>query len=172
MLCQERPRCTPLRRHALFGQLAPGVLVLVEIEAHSAQYLRRLGKLDIGIFDHLDAIAPGIEKVEEGSRQQLAAGGLHPRAHARSIVNDEPEMAAPILMRIGALHHIDELVAELDKGVACPFGPELEVEDLAVKIEGLIDVTDLDRDVIDADEPRLAGLAHVLPPGRSEVPRL
>ena len=31
------------------------------------------------------------------------------------------------------------------------FGPKLEVEDFAVEIEGLVDVTDLDRDVVDAD---------------------
>ena len=148
------------------GQLAPGIFVLVEIEAHRAQHMRRLGELDIGVFDHLDPIAPGIEKVEELSRQQFAARGLDPRAYARAIVDDEPEMTAPVLVRISGLHHIDELVAELDESIARPLGPKLEVEDLAVKIEGLLDVPDLDRDVIDADKSRLAsvglaGLAHM-----------
>src|SRR6516225_3658647 len=103
------------------------------------------GALVNWIFDHLDPIAPGVEKVEERARQQLAARGLDPPAHARTIVDDEPKMAAPVLMRVGGLHHVDELVAELDKGVARPLCPELEVEDFAVKIEGLIDITDLDR---------------------------
>src|SRR6516225_1988648 len=142
-----------LGHHALLGQLAPSVLVLVEIEAHRAQDMRRLGELDIGILDHLDAVSPRIEKVEKGSRHQLAAGRFDPVAHTRPVVDDEPEMAAPVLVRFADLHHVDELVAELDKGVARPFCPELEVEDLAVEIERLIDVADLDRDVVDADEP-------------------
>ena len=69
MLRRECPRCTRLGRHALLGQLAPGVLVLVEIEAHRAQHMRRLGKLDIGISDHLDPFARGVEVVEYSNIQ-------------------------------------------------------------------------------------------------------
>lgn len=63
--------------------LSARAFVLVEVEAHRAQYVRRLGELDIGIFDHLDPIAPEVEKVEERARHQLAAGGLDPRAQTR-----------------------------------------------------------------------------------------
>ena len=122
--------------------------------------MRRLGELDVGVFDDLDPIAPGIEKVEERTRHQLPTGSHDPLAHARTIIDNEPEVTAPVLMRLGDLHHVDELVAELDEGVARALRPKLEVEDLAVKIESLVDVADLDRDVIDADEPRLAAFTH------------
>src|SRR5208282_2253293 len=89
-----------LRRHALLDQLAPGVFVLLEIEAHRAQHMRRLGELNVGVFDHLDPIAPGVEKVEEGPRQQLAPRGLDTLADARTIVDDEPEMPAPVFVRV------------------------------------------------------------------------
>ena len=56
------------------------------------------------------------------------------------------------------LAQVDELVAELDKGVARPFGPEREVKDLAVEIESLVDIADFERDVVDADKPRLLGI--------------
>src|SRR6516164_4147503 len=156
MLHYEHGRCARLRHHAFLGQLAPCTLVLVKVKAHRAQYMRRLSELDIGIFDHLDPITPRVEKVEKGPRYQLAAGSLDAGAHARPVVDDEPEMAAAILVRVSDLHHVDELIAELDKGVARPFCPELKIEDFAVKIEGLIDIANLDRDVVDADEVRFA----------------
>src|SRR5271166_2537162 len=81
-------------------------------------------------------------------------------------------MPAPVLMRGGAFHHVDELVAELDKGIARPLRSQGEVEDLAVKGKGLIDVADFERNVVDADEARLAligcsGLGHACPPSWS-----
>ena len=76
-----------------------------------------------------------------------------------------------------ALHQVDELIAELDKGVTRPFRAQGEVEDLAVKGKGLVDIADLEGDVVDADETRLAGVGTavigladrghgLLPPGR------
>src|SRR6516162_10147194 len=91
MLRREFPGRTRLRRHALFGQLALGTLVFVEIEAHRAQHMRCLGELNIGVFDYLDSIAPRIEKVEKRPGQQLAARGLDPRAHVRTIVDTSPK---------------------------------------------------------------------------------
>src|SRR6516165_1544888 len=117
-------------------------------------------------------------RLPQGSRKSRKGPGssLPPAASTRERTLERSSTTSPKWRRRSscgsAVHHVDELVAELDKGVARPFGPEREVEDLAVKIESLIDVADLDRDVIDADEPRLAGLAHVLPPGRCQVCRL
>ena len=93
---------------------------------------------------------------------------FHPRPHTRSVIDDEAKMAAAVLVRGRVFHQVDELVAELDKGVARPFGPEREVKDLAVEIESLVDIADFERDVVDADKPRLlgiglAGLGHPRP---------
>ena len=34
-------------------------------QAHAAQYVRRLGELDVVVADDLDAVAPRIEEVEK-----------------------------------------------------------------------------------------------------------
>ena len=78
-----------------------------------------------------------------------------PGAHARPVVDDEPEMSPGILMRRLHFHHVDKLVTELDKGVPGALGAQREVEYLPVKGERGFDVADLDRDVVDADQPRL-----------------
>src|SRR5262245_46780718 len=85
-----------LRRHALFRELADRLLRLAEVEAHGAQHMRGLGELNIPVFNHLDAIAPRIEKIEERPRQEPPAGGLDAGAHARPVIDDEPEMTAPV----------------------------------------------------------------------------
>src|SRR6267154_3390118 len=86
-----------LRRHALVGQLAPRLLGLVESKSHRVQHMRRLGELNIPVFDDLDTIAPGVEKVEERPGQEAPARGLHLRPYTRTIIDDEPEMPAAVL---------------------------------------------------------------------------
>jgi hypothetical protein len=116
----------------------------------------RLGELDISVLHDLDAIAPRIEKVEEGSRQQLSACGFDSDANTRAIIDDQPKMPATILMWVWRFHEVDELVAELNKGVARPFPPQGKIKNLAIKVEGLLDIANLEGDVVDADEPWLA----------------
>ena len=53
-------------------------------------------------------------------------------------------MAAPILVRRRAFHQVDELIAEFDKRVSGTFAAERELEDLAVEVESLVDVADLE----------------------------
>src|SRR5215472_3490072 len=140
MLRRERLQRTRLGRHALVGELAPRVFVFAEIEAHCMQYMRRLGELNIGVLDDLDAIAPRVEKIEERSGQEPSARRLDPRAHAGAVIDDEAEMPALVFVAGFGFHQIDELVAELDESIAGPFPPEREIEDLAVKFESLVDI--------------------------------
>src|SRR5260221_10830160 len=108
--CRRRRRGSRgLRRHALLGQLAPRLRVLLQRQPHAAQDMRRLGELDVGIVDHLDAVAPGVDEIEEGPRQQLAARRRDEVAYRRAVVDDDAEM--PVLARLlGArLHQGDEL---------------------------------------------------------------
>jgi hypothetical protein len=77
-------------------------------------------------------------------------------------------MATAILVRGRRFHEVDELIAELDEGVTRPFAAQRKVKNLAVEIERLVDIAHLERDVVDADKPRLlgiglAGLAHLRP---------
>src|SRR5437899_933407 len=125
--------------------------------------MRRLGELDVPVFDDFNAITPGVEKVEERSRQKLAAGSLDPRTHTRAIIDDEPEMPPAVLVRRRGFHQVDELIAELDECVARPLPPKGKIENLAIKGEGLVDVVDFQGNMIDADEPwfRRVGLVDL-----------
>src|SRR5579859_6038352 len=64
---------------------------------------------------------------------------------------------ALLLARRGVVGHqcdVDELVAHVDEGVALTFAAQGEIEDLRVPGQRLVDIPDLDRDMVDADEPR------------------
>jgi hypothetical protein len=54
-------------RHALLGQFLLRLLVLGEVrQAHPTQHVGGLGELDVVVADDLDAVTPGIAKIEEG----------------------------------------------------------------------------------------------------------
>jgi hypothetical protein len=55
-------------------------------------------------------------------------------------------------------------VSHVDEGVALPLAPQRKIEDAPVPLQRLIDVADLDRDMIDADEPRFVCSGHDRPP--------
>jgi hypothetical protein len=59
------------QHHALLGQLLLRMLVLREMrQTHTTQYIGSLGVLNVVVADDLDAVAPGVAKVEEGSISQ------------------------------------------------------------------------------------------------------
>src|SRR5947207_10613061 len=130
--------------------------------------MRRLGELDVRVFDDLDAVSPGIEEIEERALDHRRAGRLGALFDARAIVDDKADMAAldAALLAIRHPRHVDELVAHIDKGAALAAAAQVEVEDLAVPVERLVDVADLDRHMIDADQPGLLAVAHLHPPSR------
>src|SRR5437762_7239982 len=126
----------------------------------------RLGELDVGVLDDLDAVAPGIEKSEEGAFDHRRAGRLGALLHTRAVVDDKADMATLDAARFAVRHprHVDELVPHVDKGAALAPAAQVEVEELAVPVERLVDVADLDRHMIDADQPGLLAVAHLHPP--------
>ena len=63
---QPRRRLSLADGHALLLQLLAGRFVLVEMqEPHAPQDVGCLGELDVVVADDLDAVAPGIEEVED-----------------------------------------------------------------------------------------------------------
>src|SRR5881275_3725454 len=73
----------------------------------------------------------------------------------------------PGLLVVRDARQIDELVAHVDKGGALAAAAQIELEDLAVPVQRLVDVADLDRHMVDADQPGLLAVAHlILPRGR------
>src|SRR5260370_24359020 len=126
----------------------------------------RLGELDVGIFDDFEAVAPGIEEIEELTLNHPGAGRLRQFDDARAVVDDEADMAALDALMPVVRHprDIDELVAQVDEGVALALAAQFEIEDPPVPFERLVDVADLDRDMVDADELGLLAVGHSLPP--------
>src|SRR5207248_10188258 len=143
-----------------------GIGVLVELQPHAAHDVGRLGELDVGILDDFDAVAPGIEEIEEGAVDHFGAGRLGTRLHARTVIDDKPDMPPldPRLLVVGDARQIDELVAHVDESGALAAAAQIELEDLAVPVQRLVDVADLDRDMVDADQPGLLAVAHLILP--------
>src|SRR5712675_2804613 len=64
-------------RHALLGQLLLRALVLGEMrQPHAAQHVGCLGELDVVVADDLDAVAPWIQEIEEGTVEDGDTGRL------------------------------------------------------------------------------------------------
>ena len=78
--------------HALVGQFSFCLVVLGEREAHAAHHIWRLRELDVCIFDDLETIAPGIEKIEVRPLDKTRAGGFRQIDDAAAIVHDKSEM--------------------------------------------------------------------------------
>src|ERR1051325_5111151 len=94
----------------------------------------RLRELDIGILDDLDAVAPGVEEIEEGAFNHLGAGRLGAFFHARAVVDNKADMP-PLDSALLVIRHprqIDELVAHIDKRAALVLAAQIEIENLAV----------------------------------------
>jgi len=66
----------------------------------------------------------------------------------------------PCAAGAGDQRHVDELVAHVDKGVALALATQREIEDAGIPGKCLVDVADLDRDMVDADQPRLFSFRH------------
>src|SRR5258708_6457930 len=71
-------------------------------------------------------------------------------------------MALLLAVRLVVRHprDVDKLVAHVDKGVALALAAQGEIEDARVPFQRLVDIADLDRDMVDADEPRLLSFRH------------
>jgi hypothetical protein len=63
-------------------------------------------------------------------------------------------MAGAVPTTRAAGHERQELIADVDEGGAVRATTQRELEEPAVEGERLLDVSDLECDVIDADEPR------------------
>src|SRR5205807_1663383 len=82
--------------------------------------------------------------------------------NARAVIDDKADMPAldARLPVIGHPRQVDELVAHIDERVTLPLAAQREIEDLPIPGERLVDIADLDRDMIDADQLRLPAVTH------------
>src|SRR6185295_1200328 len=151
-ICNRR---NSARRHALFGQLLdrrPGLRQMRQ--SHSTQYVRRLGELDVVVTDDLDPVAPWVQEVEKWAGQRL-----DPRVGQRFpdgilVIDHEAEVAAVIGGLRAPFLKRKELVAQVDEGGRVVLAAKLELEQAPVEGQGLLDVANLERDVIEPDGAR------------------
>src|SRR5262249_29430410 len=153
-----------LFRHALGRQLFFGTGVLGELgQAHAAQHVGRLGELDVVVAHDLDPVAPRISEIEEAARQHLDLRRLERTARRLLVVDHQAEMAAIVGRLLAAFLEGDELVAQVDEGHGLALAAQLELEQPAVEGQRLLDVADLERHVVEADNARLFRFRHGTP---------
>ena len=122
-------------------------------EVHPFENLGSFRELDAGVFDHLEVVAPGVPEVEPPAGQDLGPG-FHERATCGlQVVHDQADVPRLIRRLAPARAQGDELVANVDEGHPGAASAELELEDAAEERKGFIDVSHLDGDVVDADQP-------------------
>jgi hypothetical protein len=113
-----------------------------------------LRELNVAVVHDLEVVAPRVEKVVAADRGAGFTGG---RERPLAAVDDEAEMAVAVRRLRSPLRERDELVAHVDERHPATTPAKPEVEDAAVERERLLDVTDLEGDVVDADEARAVG---------------
>src|SRR5579863_3293639 len=95
--------------------------------------MRCLGELDVTVGDHLDAVTPGIEEIEERSLQQFAPRSLDEIADRAAVVDDEADMAGAVTVFGRDLGQVDELIAHVDESVGLVPAAQGEGEDPRVE---------------------------------------
>ena len=71
--------------HAFLGKLALRLFAFGQVQSHAVQDLRRLRKLNVGVIDDLDPVAPRIEEVQDGpSTNSAPASRASCRTEVRS----------------------------------------------------------------------------------------
>src|SRR5262249_16338129 len=115
---------------------------------------------DVVIADDLDAVPPWVKEIEKAPRQRLDTSFSQRRAHRLHVIHHQHEMPAIIGRLPAALLKGEELVAEIDESSVFALAPQLEVEQAAIKCQRFIDITDFDRNVIEADRSGLLCFGH------------
>src|SRR5271170_4133953 len=121
-------------RHSLLGQLLLRMLVLGEMrQTHATQHIGSLGKLDVVVADDLDAVAPGVAKVQEGSISRGDSCGVERPASRLLVVDHEAKMAAIVGRLLTTLLQGYELVAQIDEGHGLALSAQFEGEEAAIE---------------------------------------
>ncbi len=133
-------------------------------EPHSAEDAVRLRELDVAVVDDLPVVPPRVEEVVRADHAHACLA--RPADDFRLVVHDEP--VVPRRDRLGGPLERDELVAEVDERHSSTPAAQLHpVDEAPEEVEHLVEISDLDGDVVDPDEP-----GHVLPndPATPEIP--
>jgi uncharacterized cupin superfamily protein len=97
-------------------------------------------------------VAPRIEEVQAAARQDACAGLFQRAPGSFEIVDDETDVSVRVGLLGATGRERDELVTHVDEGHALTAAAQREVEDPSVELERLVDVGDLHRNVVHADQ--------------------
>src|SRR5687768_8801002 len=109
-------------------------------------------------------VSPRVPEVE-AAPPGFDSGGVEQSACRFEVVHDEPEVASAVRRLVPALGEGDELVAHVEERHARDAAAQLELEYAAIPLQRLLEVSDLERDVVDADEPRAIRHAVIVTAG-------
>ena len=129
--------------------------LLYAIQAHASQDTGRFRELDVAVIDDLDVVAPRIVEVKR-SRWLNSNPGLQHRPSDRfHVVNDEAKVPRTVGRLRAAARQRDELITDINEShPPASATTELEIEEPPVPVQRLIEIADLQRHMVDTDEPR------------------
>lgn len=103
----------------------------------------------------------GTRKPGQRSGDHFGADGFDRPADGVLVVDDEAEVTVVLVRsRRWPLHQRQELVVQIDEGSTHALAASLEREERARDPKGPIDISDLQRDVVDCDRARFRRLAR------------
>ena len=123
-------------------------------QPHAVQHVWRLSELDVLVADNLDAIAPGVEKVEKRSRERFDPRLSQRPADGILVVDHKPKMTSIVSRLSSAFLQCEELVAQIDKSRSGALAAKLEVKQSSLESQSLIDITDFHRYVVQTNGVR------------------
>ena len=133
-------------------------------QSHTAQYVWRLGELDVVVADDLYPVAPGVEEIEKLTWQRFHARLRQGTADGLFVIDHETKMTAVVGGLGATLLESQELIAQVDEGRGLASAAKLEFEQATVKRQRLVDITDLESDMVEADGARFSAWAMRQPP--------
>ena len=107
--------------------------------------------MNVAIFDYFNPVTPRIEEIKKITFEQSGAGGADEVTNTRAIIYNKTEVPVLVGMRRTCFHQRYELVIHINASPS-----QLEGEDLSVDGECLINVTNLQGNVVQANKPRLS----------------
>src|SRR5215467_3493684 len=150
-----------LQRHTFLGQFFFCFLVLSQMhEPHATQHIGRLGELNVVITDDLYSVAPGIPKIKERTIKQGNTSCLECLAGRFLVIHDETEMATIVSGLPAALLKCNKLIAQVDEGHGVTLAAQLEFEETTVERQRLVNISYLQRNMIEAYNARSSEVSH------------
>ena len=133
------------------------------------QHVWSFGELDLGVVQDLPAVAPRIEEVEAPAGQDLHAHLSERPPYRPPVVNHQPDVAVFVGLPGLPLEEGDKLVPGVYERHAGAAPAQLHLEEASEELQGLLEVTYLEGDVVEPYECRARGHNPILSPGSDPV---